>query len=88
MTEFSWLVEAPGPRYLGTREIGHQTSFYWTADAVKAVRFFSREQADGVMMAVRELNPDLWAFARNLGEAWPREHGWIDAPPAAPETPR
>jgi len=88
MTEFSWLVEAPGPRYLGTREISHQTSFYWTADAAKAVRFFSREQADGVMTAVRELNPDLFAFARNLGEAWPREHGWIDAPPAAPETPR
>ncbi len=78
MTAFAWLIEAPGPRYLGTREIGHRPEFHWFAEADKATRFFSKAQADGVAMAVRALNPDLWGFALTLGEAWPREHGFID----------
>jgi hypothetical protein len=81
MTEFSWLIEAPGQNYLGTQEIGLQSRFYWTNDAAKALRFCSKEQADGVMMAVRKLAPDLWDFALTLGEAFPREHGYLgDAP--------
>lgn len=83
MTQFIWLIEAPGQNYLGTREIGHFPQFYWTSDANKALRFMSKEQADGVMMAVRRLEPSLWAFAVNLGDAWPREHGWLyEARPA------
>jgi len=75
--EFAWLIEAPGQNYLGIRKIGHSHDFYWTDDHTKALRFHSQEQADAAMMAVRQLAPYLWAFAANLGEARPVEHGWI-----------
>jgi hypothetical protein len=77
MNDFSWLIEAPGQNYLATREIGHDPRFFWTNDHAKAIRFISKEQADGVMMAVRQLAPELWAFAMNLGEARPVEHAWL-----------
>ena len=77
--QFAWLIEAPGQRYLGAQTIDHQASFHWTADAQKALRFWSKEQADQTMMAVRRLHPDLWGFALTLGEAWPREHKWLAA---------
>lgn len=78
MTDFAWLIEAPGPHYLGTRTLGvHE--FYWTAAPSRAVRFVSREAADGVMMAVRHMAPALFAFAVTLGDARPVEHGWIAA---------
>ena len=79
MTDFAWLIEAPGQRYLATRHLGRD-EFHWTQDAAKATRFCSEAQADGVMMAVRELASDLFAFAANLGDAKPTEHGWLDAP--------
>ena len=82
--EFAWLIEAPGQNYLGTREVGYYPEFFWTDDHTKAIRFFSKEQADGVMMAVRRMEPKLWAFAVNLTDARPTEHGWISAP-SAPE---
>lgn len=78
---FAWLIEAPGQNFLSAREFGHQTNFYWTTDTQRALRFWSKDQADRTMMAVRQLNPDLWAFARNLGDAWPREHKWLAAAP-------
>lgn len=77
MTDFAWLVEAPGQNYLGVREIGHHPEFYWTRDANKALRFWTKEQADLTAMAVRRMEPKLWGFAVTLGEAWPREHGWL-----------
>lgn len=75
MTDFSWLIEAPGPHYLGTRKIGRH-EFFWTDNPSQATRFMSAPQADGVMMAVRELNPDMFAFSVNLRDAKPVEHGW------------
>jgi len=78
VSNFAWLIEAPGARYLGTQEIGHYPEFYWTTDDAKATRFYSKKQADGVMMAVRRMEPALFAFAVNLGDAWPVEHAWID----------
>ena len=75
--EFAWLIEAPGPNYLATRDVGG-ARFHWTADHDKALRFASRVQADGVMMAVRALDPALFAFAANLGDARLVEHMWID----------
>jgi hypothetical protein len=68
---FAWLIEAPGARYLGTREIGHDPRFFWTTEHSKALRFVSKDAADGAMMAIRALAPELWAFAANLGEARP-----------------
>lgn len=79
MTEFAWLIEAPGPRYLGTREIGHYPEFFWTDDTNAATRFMAAWQADGVMMAVRRMEPALFAFAVNLGDARPTEHGYLEA---------
>ena len=75
---FAWLIEAPGARYLGTHEIGHDPRFFWTVDHTKALRFVSKDAADGAMMAIRALAPELWAFAVNLGEARPTEHAWIN----------
>jgi hypothetical protein len=75
---FAWLIEAPGARYLGTREIGHDPRFFWTIEHSKALRFVSKDAADGAMMAIRALAPELWAFAVNLGEARPTEHAWVN----------
>lgn len=75
--DFAWLIEAPGQNYLGARNIAHYPEFYWTADANSALRFWSKDQADLTASAVRRMQPALWAFAANLGEAWPREHGWL-----------
>ena len=77
MTDFAWLIEAPGPMYLRTRTIGHHPDFGWTHEANEALRFISKDQADGVMMAVRRMEPALFAFESTLGNAWPREHGWL-----------
>lgn len=79
MNYFAWLIEAPGQRYLGVRKAlgDYRSEFYWTDDPHKALRLISQEAADGVAMAVRKLAPDLWGFASTLGEAWPREHGWL-----------
>lgn len=81
---FVWLIEAPGPNYLATRNIGHYPDFFWSKDPLRAVRFVSHAQADGVMEAVRRMAPELWAFAVNLGEARPVEHKFMDNRPTAP----
>ncbi len=73
---FAWLIEAPGPHYLGCRKLGKH-EFYWTKAHDKALRFHSQEQADLVMMAVRESEPRLFDFAANLEDAKPVEHAWI-----------
>jgi hypothetical protein len=77
MSDFAWVIEAPGQNYLATQTIGHDPRFFWTKDPAKALRFISADQAYGVMMAVRKLAHELWAFAINLGEARPVEHGWV-----------
>lgn len=76
---WGWVIKAPGQRYLSTREIGHHPEFFWIDDDTRALRFMSKAQADGVMMAVRQLSPKLWDFALTLGEARPVERGWLDA---------
>lgn len=78
-TQFAWLIEAPGPCYLGVRKApgDYRGVFYWTSDANRALRFFNKEQTDLSLTAIRVLRPDLWSFTSTLGEAWPREHGWL-----------
>jgi len=76
-TQFCWLVEAPGQHYLAARQLAGYR-FYWTQNHDDALRFFSREQADMVMMSVRELAPKLFWFAENLTDARPVEHAWLD----------
>lgn len=77
-TRFSWLIEAPGARYLGVRHVGRY-EFYWTEDHAKALRLGDETQADLTMMAVRDLKPDLFAFTALLGDAKAVEHGWMEA---------
>jgi hypothetical protein len=89
MSEFAWLIEAPGHNHLAYRYLGKH-EFYWTDDPNKALRFYSSQQADGVMMALREMFPPLFGFALTLGDARVIEHGWSDlpSPPTQPEGPR
>lgn len=76
----AWLIEAPGANYLAVRTLG-RAEFYWTTDPNKALRFFTKDDAHQTAMAVRRMEPELWAFALTLGEAWPREHKWLPASP-------
>lgn len=69
-TEYTWLVEAPGPYYLSVRKMAHH-EFFWSADPHRALRFYTLEQADNIMMALRHLRPDLFGFAKNLRDPKP-----------------
>ena len=79
MSDFYWLIEAPGQNYLASRQTKGFGEFYWTRDHTQALRFFSEAQADDTAVAIRRMAPELWGFALTLGEAKPVEHGWIDA---------
>lgn len=83
MTQFAWLIEAPGPRYLRARKISTSYDFHWSSDpsSDKTLRFCSELQADFTMMALREMNPELFAFGATLGDAKVVEHGWLETPP-------
>lgn len=82
MTDFRWLIEAPGQRYLAVRKVGGY-EFYWTQDHNAALVFRSEGPADLTMMAVRQLAPQLFDFERTLGNAKAIEHGWMDGPKLA-----
>lgn len=75
---FSWLIEAPGSYYLCTRQLGGMWEFYWSKSHDKAIRFYDEIQADSVMMSVRCLKKDLFAFDSLLEAAKPTTHIWID----------
>ncbi len=76
---YAWLIEAPGIRYLRVQSLSASDTFDWTVEHEKALRFHSKTQADAVMRAVRALAPHLFAFERNLGDAKPVEHAWINS---------
>lgn len=84
--DFAWLIEAPGQKYLAARQYTIGREFHWTGDHNQALRFYSSEQADATMMAVRELAPDLFGFAVTLGDARATEHVWLPAHPTRPTT--
>lgn len=77
VSEFSWLIEAPGPCYLATGgdRIGHM-HFRWVDDACTAIRFATQEQAENVFLTLRDMKRELFTspFTRE-----PRavEHGFI-----------
>ena len=75
--KFFWLIEAPGPHYLTVRNIGRQHKFRWSADHGEAIHFENGRQADAVMMAIRTMSPELFAFAALLADARPVEHAWV-----------
>lgn len=59
MNKICWLIEMQGPSYLSVRHSGGY-EFNWTDDVYQALRFANQEQADKVMMAVRQLRGDLF----------------------------
>lgn len=74
--DFRWLIEAPGTQYLSIQKLKVGCFFQWTKDHNAALAFRSKEQADGLMMAVRSIKPEIFAFESQLGAAQPIEHGW------------
>lgn len=81
-SDFRWLIEAPGTRYLSVQRLTHSNNFKWSTDHNEALAFRSEEQADALMMAVRQVDRDcckgeLFAFEASLGNAKPVEHGWV-----------
>lgn len=64
-----------GPAYLAAHHLGGY-QFYWTDDPHKAIRFFLEDQANTVMMAVRQLRGDLFPACLIVA---PRavEHVWV-----------
>lgn len=76
MSDFRWLIEAPGLRYLSVRKLaGHD--FHWTRDHDAALCFKDQQQADYTLMALRQLAPPLFDFEKTLGNASAVEHGWV-----------
>ena len=85
VTDFRWLIEAPGQRYLACRRLGCD-EFFWTADHNEALAFRCEKQADGAMMAIRQMDrtingfdKGLFAFEVTIGDAKAVEHGWLAA---------
>lgn len=63
------------------QRLSKSDTFEWTTDVNKALAFRSKDQADAMMMALRQLDRDyhkgaLFAFEASLGNARPVEHGW------------
>jgi hypothetical protein len=80
--DFRWLIEAPGTRYLAVQRLHMSDNFEWTTDHDRALAFRSKEQADALMMAVRQMDRTyaagaLFAFEITLGNAAAVEHGWM-----------
>jgi hypothetical protein len=76
---FAWLIERKAePRYLAAYP--RLREFIWMTDHNEAMAFATREQADGAMMAIRELVPAL--FPVDI-ECRPVEHGWAAGAPSA-----
>ncbi|MBA2525934.1 MAG: hypothetical protein H0V18_09160 [Pyrinomonadaceae bacterium] len=87
--DFRWLIEAPGQKYLAVQRLKMSDNFEWTADHNKALALRSQEQADALMMAVRQIDRELherrastgtfslFSFETALGNAKAVEHGWM-----------
>lgn len=82
--DFRWLIEAPGPRYLAVQRLHMSDNFEWTDNHSRALAFRSRDQADALMMAVRQMDRQingfdkgLFGFEASLGDAKAVEHCWM-----------
>ncbi len=91
MSDFRWLIEAPGQKYLAVQRLTSSRNFEWTTDHNKALAFRSKEQADDLMEALRQIDREfdsyqnggklswgkLFAFEPTVGNARAVEHGWM-----------
>lgn len=87
MTEFRWLIEAPGPRWLAVRELTSMFDFIWSSNHDAALAFRSQEQANGAMQAIRSIKRELFGFEDTLGPARAIEHGYLGESPKGPPRP-
>lgn len=84
MSDFRWLIEAPGQMYLAVQRLSQSDNFIWTANHDKALAFRSEDQAHALMMAVKQLalqlgntvSYPLFGFEASLGNAKAVEHAW------------
>ena len=74
--DYKWVIVAPGTRYLTVTRVGGE-SFHCITEHLSAILFESGDVADAVMMAIRYLEPNLFAFEDTLGNARAVEHGWL-----------
>lgn len=91
MDDFRWLIEIPGQRYLAVQRLTHSNNFEWTTDHNREIAFRSEEQADAMMMALRQMDRELdslqnhgklswgklFAFEPTMGNAKAIEHAWL-----------
>lgn len=75
MTEYSWLIEAPGLYYLEVTKDGY---FGWTLDPHRALRLHSSAQANAFIAGMMKAKPELFVFARLLSDAKAIEHGFME----------
>lgn len=82
--EFAWLIEAPGQRYLAVQNLSSHSNFIWSQDHNEAIRFYTKEQATGVIEALRTFDriyqSGMFTFQDTLGPAQAVEHGWMGGP--------
>lgn len=80
MDDVAWLIESPGPQYLGIFE--YNRTFMWTPDHAKATRFARMLDAGSAMMIAKSYQPELFD-----GGKWEQtkavEHKWLNATPSA-----
>ena len=62
MSDFRWLIEAPGPRYLAVQRLRMSDSFEWTTDHDKALAFRSQDQADALRVEIEAVGADPAKF--------------------------
>ena len=89
MSDFHWLIEAPGQKYLAVQRLSQSDNFGWTSDHNAALAFRSEDQADALMLVVRQLERELrslrgstfssslFGFEASLGNAKAVEHAWV-----------
>lgn len=75
MDQSFWIIEMQGPAYLAVRHLGGY-EFYWTENVGAALRLPHREQADTLMMAVRQLRGDLFPACLTRAPCGV-EHAWM-----------
>ena len=90
-SDFRWLIEAPGTKYLAVQRLTSSATFEWTTDHNKALAFRSEAQADDMIATLRQMDRlhdsyenngklswgKLFAFEPTLGNARAVEHAWV-----------
>lgn len=82
----AWLIEFGQQMYMRAGN-GKRPLFCWTFNVNEALRFRDKKEADQVLLAVRDLVPDLFPSSIPL-PARPTEHIWLSRRAAQPRQPK